>query len=103
MLEVIAMPPPMFLLAGGLQLAALAYVAWRRRGSARDAEQDVFRAFGTDAKSALRRYALPPDSPDLHPIEPAFASSRRCSARPPPEPERRLTCPRNPGPAEAGK
>jgi hypothetical protein len=59
MSDVIALHSPLFLLAGGLLLAAVAYVAWRRH-MVRGAERDVFRTFGTDAKSALKRFALPP-------------------------------------------
>jgi hypothetical protein len=59
MLDVIVRLPSLLLLVGGLLLAAVAYVAWRRQ-VARGTERDVFRALGTDAKSALRRFALPP-------------------------------------------
>jgi hypothetical protein len=43
-----------------LLLAAVICVVWRRRLGGSSADQDVFRALGIDAESALKRVAPPP-------------------------------------------
>lgn len=54
------MPDPIFLVVGGLVLAAVAFLVWRMQRSNKRQDVDVFRALGTDPKAAMARLAPPP-------------------------------------------
>jgi hypothetical protein len=58
--DITNLPYTMFLVAGGVLMAAAIYLIWRRRSRGHGAHQDAFQALGIDPRAVRNRVAPPP-------------------------------------------